>query len=179
MKILGIESSCDETSVAVVEDGNKVLSNKIYSQVELHARFTGVVPEIASRNHLLKILDILDEAMQGFSFDDIDAIAVTNGPGLIGSLLIGVSTAKSLSYALNKPLVPVNHIFGHLYAPHLSHEIEFPYIGLVASGGHTLLFEVRSFDDYEVLGSTIDDAVGEAFDKVAKLLGLGYPGGPD
>ncbi len=178
MKILGIESSCDETSVAIVEDGCLVLSNRVYSQIELHARFTGVVPEIASRNHLLKILEILNDAMQETTFDEIDTIAVTNGPGLIGSLLIGVSTAKALSYALKKPLVPVNHILGHLYAPHLSYSIDFPYIGLVASGGHTLLFEVHSHSNIQVLGSTIDDAVGEAFDKVAKLLGLGYPGGP-
>ncbi len=178
MNILGIESSCDETSAAIVKDGKEILSNVIYSQATLHARFNGVVPEVASRKHLEKILPVIDEAMSGYTWDEIDAIAVSNGPGLIGALLVGLSTAKALSYVKDLPLIPVNHVYAHLYAPHLTNYIEFPYIGLVASGGHTLLFDVKSFDEMNVMGSTIDDAVGEAFDKVAKLLGLGYPGGP-
>lgn len=178
MRILGIETSCDETAIAIVNNGKTIISNSIYSQVDIHKKFNGVVPEIASRNHLIKILDVLDNALKGESMSSIDAIAVTNGPGLIGALLIGLSTAKALAYTHKLPLVPVNHIMAHLYAPHLFHDIEFPYIGLVVSGGHTILFEVKSFDDIKLLGSTIDDAIGEAFDKVAKLLGLGYPGGP-
>lgn len=178
MTVLGIETSCDETSASLVEDGKNIISNVVYSQVEIHKRYNGVVPEIASRNHLEKILEILDETMKGKALDKIDAVAVTNGPGLIGSLLIGLSTAKAIAYSKGKPLVPVNHIHAHMYAPHLFHDISFPYLGLVVSGGHTILFNVRSFTDMEMIGSTIDDAVGEAYDKVAKLLGLGYPGGP-
>ncbi len=178
MTILGIETSCDETSAALVKDGKMILSNIVYSQIEIHKKYNGVVPEIASRNHLLKITDILDDAVKDFPLKDIDAVAVTNGPGLIGSLLVGLSTAKGIAYSLNKPLVPVNHIEAHMYAPHLFYEIPFPYIGLVVSGGHTLLFLVENFGKMEMIGSTIDDAAGEAYDKVAKLLGLGYPGGP-
>ena len=178
MIILGIESSCDETSAALVRDGREILSDVIYSQASLHARFNGVVPEVASRKHLEKILPVIDEALDGHSWSEIDAIAVSNGPGLIGALLVGLSTAKALAYTKGLPLIPVNHVYAHLYAPHLAREIDFPYVGLIASGGHTLLFDVRSFDDMRVMGSTIDDAVGEAFDKVSKLLGLGYPGGP-
>lgn len=178
MLILGIETSCDETSAAVVEDGKKIISNVVYSQVEIHKVFNGVVPEIASRNHLIKILEVLDGAMGDIRLDDIDAIAVTNGPGLIGSLLVGLSAAKGISFSLSRPLIPVNHVEAHMYAPHLFNGIDFPYIGLVASGGHTLLYIVRGFDSPELIGTTIDDAVGEAYDKVAKLLGLGYPGGP-
>ncbi|MGA2142893.1 MAG: tRNA (adenosine(37)-N6)-threonylcarbamoyltransferase complex transferase subunit TsaD [Brevinematales bacterium] len=178
MKILGIESSCDETSAAVVEDGKTILSNIVYSQVEIHKPYNGVVPEIASRNHLIKILGVLDSALAGMPISGIDAVAVTNGPGLIGSLLVGLSAAKGISFSLSKPLIPVNHVEAHMYAPHLFNSIEFPYIGLVASGGHTLLYLVKGFDSLELIGTTIDDAVGEAYDKVAKLLGLGYPGGP-
>lgn len=178
MLVLGIESSCDETAVALVRDGCEVVTNVVYSQIELHKPFDGVVPEVASRNHLLKILSVVEEAMLGHTFDELDAIAVTNGPGLVGSLLVGLSTAKTLAYTHRLPLVAVNHIEGHMYAPHLGTRIEFPYVGLVVSGGHTLLYRVKSFHDMELLGSTIDDAAGEAFDKAAKVLGLGYPGGP-
>ena len=178
MKILAIETSCDETAAALVEDGKKIISNKVFSQVDIHKKFNGIVPEVASRNHLLKIIEILDETLNNFNIKEIDGIAVTNGPGLIGSLLVGLSVAKSISFALRKPLVPVNHIYAHLYSPHLFYDIEFPYIGLVLSGGHTLIYKCYSFYQYELLGTTIDDAIGEAFDKVAKLLGLGYPGGP-
>lgn len=178
MTVLGIETSCDETSASLVQDGKTIHSNAVYSQAEIHGRYNGVVPEIASRNHLEKILQILDEAMGTRSLDSVDAIAVTNGPGLIGSLLVGLSTAKAIAYTMKKPLVPVNHIHAHMYAPHLFHDIPFPYLGLVVSGGHTILFHVRSFTEMEMIGSTIDDAIGEAYDKVAKLLELGYPGGP-
>ncbi len=178
MTILGIETSCDETAAALVEDGVNVLSSVVYSQIEIHQPFDGVVPEVASRNHLMKILSVIEEAMAGRSLDAIDAVAVTNGPGLVGSLLVGLSTAKSISFSRAKPLIAVNHIQAHMYAPHLGASIAFPYIALVASGGHTLLYRVESFDRMELLGSTIDDAVGEAFDKAAKVLGLGYPGGP-
>ncbi len=178
MNILGIESSCDETAAALVQDGKTILNHYVYSQVDIHAPYSGVVPEIASRNHLLKILEVIEHAMTGYTWDDVDAIAVTQGPGLIGALLVGLSTAKSLAYSREKLLIPVNHIQAHMYTPHLFHDIPFPYISLVVSGGHCLLFEVKSHDEVELMGSTIDDAVGEAFDKVAKLLGLGYPGGP-
>lgn len=178
MTVLGIETSCDETSASLVQDGKTILSNAVFSQAGIHGKYNGVVPEIASRNHLEKILPILDEALGGRPLSSVDAVAVTNGPGLIGSLLIGLSTAKAVAYSTNKPLVPVNHIHAHMYAPHLFHDIPFPYLGLVVSGGHTILFNVRSFTDMTMIGSTIDDAVGEAYDKVAKLLGLGYPGGP-
>lgn len=178
MLILGIETSCDETSAALVEDGKKILSNVVFSQIDIHKAYHGVVPEIASRNHLIKILDVLDECLQGKTLSQIDAVAVTNGPGLIGSLLIGLSAAKAISYSSNKPLIPVNHITAHQYAPHLFHDIAFPYISLVVSGGHTLLFHVKNYLESDLIGSTIDDAVGEAFDKVAKVLNLGYPGGP-
>lgn len=178
MKILGIESSCDETAAAVVEDGKTILSNVVYSQVEIHKKFDGVVPEVASRNHLVKILDVIESALGSLTMKDIDAVAVTNGPGLLGALLVGVATAKSIAYTHALPLVPVNHIYAHMYAPHLQNDIAFPYIGLAASGGHTILYDVKSFGEMEALGSTIDDAVGEAFDKVAKMLGLPYPGGP-
>jgi N6-L-threonylcarbamoyladenine synthase len=178
MLILGIETSCDETSASLVEDGKKILSNIVFSQIEIHKKFNGVVPELASRNHLVKIIPILQEALQGFDWKDIDAVAAVNGPGLIGSILVGFTAAKGIAYARHKPLIPVDHISAHMYAPHLFHEIEFPYIGLVVSGGHTLLFLVHSFSQFEMLGSTMDDAVGEAYDKTARVLGLGYPGGP-
>ena len=179
--ILGIESSCDETAAAVVKNGKEVLSNVINSQIDLHKIYGGVVPEIASRKHIENISHVVDEALEKakVTFDDIDAIAVTYGPGLVGALLVGVSYAKALAYALKKPLVPVHHIRGHITANYIEHpEVETPYVCLVASGGHSHIVKVKSYTDFEVLGRTRDDAAGEAFDKIARVLGLGYPGGP-
>ncbi|MCH4889248.1 tRNA (adenosine(37)-N6)-threonylcarbamoyltransferase complex transferase subunit TsaD [Acidaminobacter sp. JC074] len=179
--ILSIETSCDETSAAIVKNGREVLSNMIYSQIDIHKKFGGVVPEVASRNHVEKISQVVDEAMEeaGVTFDDIDGIAVTYGPGLVGALLVGVSYAKGLSFSLNKPLVPVNHIEGHICANFIAHkDLEPPFISLVVSGGHTHIVHVKDYGEYEILGKTRDDAAGEAFDKVARSLGLGYPGGP-
>ncbi len=181
MKILAIETSCDETAAAVVEDGRRLLSNQIASQVEIHARYGGVVPEVASRQHLLSIIPILKQAMAeaGVSWEDLSGIAVTVGPGLAGSLLVGVNAAKAVALAHNLPLIGVNHLEGHLYANWLGDEsIEFPLICLIVSGGHSDLVLVRGHGDYAVLGRTRDDAAGEAFDKAARILGLGYPGGP-
>lgn len=181
MKILGIESSCDETAASVVEDGRKVLSSVIASQIEIHKRFGGVVPEIASRNHTLAVKSIVDEALKeaNITLSDIDAIAVTYGSGLVGALLVGVSYAKALALASGKPLVAVNHIRGHISANYIAHEgLEPPYMCLVVSGGHTAILNVKSYVDVEVIGTTVDDACGEAFDKVARVLGLPYPGGP-
>ncbi len=181
MLILGIESSCDETAVALLETPNKLLSNFVASQNELHERFGGVVPELASRRHMEMIVPLLDSALNesGNKLKDLDGIAVTKAPGLIGALLVGLSFAKALSFVLKKPLVGVNHLEGHLNAAHLEHEdVPYPHIGLVVSGGHTSLYHVKDFGKYKLLGATRDDAAGEAFDKVAKLLGLGYPGGP-
>lgn len=179
--ILGIESSCDETAAAVVRDGREVLSNIISSQIDIHTVYGGVVPEIASRLHCEQINGVIRMALKqaGLGFDDIDAIAVTKGPGLVGALLVGVSEAKALSYALSKPLVGVNHIEGHIAANYITHkQLEPPYICLVVSGGHTHLAAVRGYRDYELIGRTHDDAAGETFDKVARAVGLGYPGGP-
>ena len=179
--ILSIETSCDETSAAIVKNGREVLSNMIYSQIDIHKKFGGVVPEVASRNHVEKISQVVDEAMEeaGVGFDDIDGIAVTYGPGLVGALLVGVSYAKGLSFTLNKPLVPVNHIEGHICANFIAHkDLEPPFISLVVSGGHTHIVHIKDYGDYEILGKTRDDAAGEAFDKVARSLGLGYPGRP-
>lgn len=181
MLILGIESSCDETSCALVRDGREVLSNEIYTQIPIHVEYGGVVPEIASRNHLIKISDVVDTALAKASctFEDIDAIAVTMGPGLVGALLVGVNYAKALSYALNKPLIGVNHLKGHLLSPLLSYpELEPPYMGLVVSGGNSYLAICKDYDDLEVVGTSRDDALGEAYDKVARTLGFEYPGGP-
>jgi len=178
MKILAIETSCDETSVSIVEDGKRILSLATYSQIEIHKDFDGVVPEIASRNHLSKLIDVLENSTKNLTLNEIDCFAATNGPGLVGSLLVGTNAAKTLALIFRKPYIPVNHILSHMYAPHIENQIDFPYIGLVASGGHTILFKVSSFHEIEFLGSTIDDAIGEAFDKIAKFLGLGYPGGP-
>lgn len=178
MIILGIESSCDECAIALVEDGKKIINHKIFSQIDLHAPFFGVVPEIASRNHLITILPLLEEVLEERSIKQLDAIAASTGPGLIGSLVIGTMTAKTLAYIYNKPFIPIDHIEAHLYSPHLAYQIPFPHIALVCSGGHTLLIQVNSHTDRHILGTTIDDAVGEAFDKVAKMLNLGYPGGP-
>jgi N6-L-threonylcarbamoyladenine synthase len=178
--ILGIETSCDETAAAVVRDGRDVLSNVVATQHDLHERYAGVVPEIASRAHLQRITPVIREAMReaSVSFDELGAITVGHCPGLIGSLLVGVSAAKALAWSLGKPLVGVDHILAHLHAVTLNDKaIEFPAIGLVVSGGHTSLFLMRSAIDVELLGKTIDDAAGEAFDKAATILGLGYPGG--
>jgi N6-L-threonylcarbamoyladenine synthase len=187
MLVLGIETSCDETAAAIVRDGREILSNVIYSQVKTHAAFGGVVPELASREHLLKIRPIVDQAFTdaGLNIDDIDGIAATSGPGLIGSLLVGLTYAKALAFSRKKPLAAVNHIEGHIYSVSFEHpEVEFPALALVVSGGHTNLFWVESESGdfrhlkYTLVGKTRDDAAGEAYDKVAKLLGLPYPGGP-
>jgi N6-L-threonylcarbamoyladenine synthase len=181
MKILGIESSCDETAAAVVEDGIRILSSEIASQVDIHARYGGVVPEVASRQHLLAVVPIIRQAMDKAltTWHDIDAIAVTYGPGLAGSLLVGVSAAKAISMAQNIRLVGVNHLEAHIYANWLGKtRPEFPLLCLIVSGGHTDLVLMRGHGDYALLGKTRDDAAGEAFDKVARILGLGYPGGP-
>lgn len=178
---LGIESSCDETSVSVVKNGREVLSNVINSQVPIHEKFGGVVPEIASRNHTEAISDVTKRALNEakVKFEDIDAICVTQGPGLVGALLVGVSYAKALSYALNKPLVPVNHIEGHIAANYITYkELKPPFLCLLISGGHTYLIHIKDYNDFEILGSTRDDAIGEAYDKVARVIGLEYPGGP-
>ena len=178
---LGIESSCDETSVAVVKNGREVLSNIINSQIKIHEKFGGVVPEIASRNHIEAISDVTKKALQeaNITFNDIDNIACTYGPGLVGALLVGVSYAKGLSYALNKPLTGTNHIEGHIAGNYISHkELRPPFLCLIISGGHTHLVHICDYDKFEILGRTKDDAIGEAFDKVARVIGLGYPGGP-
>ena len=181
MKILGIESSCDETAAAVVEDGVRILSSEIASQVDIHARYGGVVPEVASRQHLLSIVPIIRQAMDRAmtTWQDIDAIAITHGPGLAGSLLVGVSAAKAMALAQNIRLVGVNHLEAHIYANWLGKTApEFPLLCLIVSGGHTDLVLMRGHGDYTLLGQTRDDAAGEAFDKAARILGLGYPGGP-
>lgn len=179
--ILGIESSCDETSVAVVKNGRELLSNVIRSQIKIHEEYGGVVPEIASRCHTEVINQIMKQALKeaGKTLEQIDAIAVTQGPGLVGALLVGVSYAKGLSFATNKPLIAVNHIAGHIAANFLTYpELEPPFLCLIISGGHTHLVNVKSTQEYEILGKTRDDAIGEAFDKVARVVRLGYPGGP-
>ena len=179
--ILGIESSCDETSVAVVKNGREGLSNVINSQIKIHEEYGGVVPEIASRCHVEVINQIMKQALKeaNLSLEEIDAIAVTQGPGLVGALLVGVSYAKGLSFAVQKPLIAVNHIAGHVSANYLTHpDLEPPFLCLIISGGHTHLVNVKTYNDYEILGKTRDDAIGEAFDKVARVVGLGYPGGP-
>ena len=179
--IMGIESSCDETSISIVEDGRKVLSNIINSQIKIHEEYGGVVPEIASRCHTEVINGIMKQALKEakVTLEDIDAIAVTQGPGLVGALLVGVSYAKGLSFVTGKPLVAVNHIEGHIAGNYLTYEeLKPPFICLIISGGHTHLVNVKSYNEFEVLVKTIDDAIGEAFDKVARVVGLGYPGGP-
>lgn len=181
MLILGIETSCDETAASVVADGERVLSNLVASQISVHEQYGGVVPELASRKHLEWINPVIDQALwqAKTTFSSLDGVAVTQGPGLVGSLLVGISVAKSIAYSYNIPLLGVNHLEGHLYANFLEHpEMTFPFLGLVVSGGHTELIHAKAHGVYDVLGRTRDDAVGEAFDKVAKLLGLGYPGGP-
>ena len=179
--IMGIESSCDETSVAIVKNGREVLSNVINSQIKIHEEYGGVVPEIASRCHTEVINGIMKQALKeaNMKIEEIDAIAVTQGPGLVGALLVGISYAKGLSYVTKKPLVPVNHIEGHIAGNYLTYkELEPPFLCLIISGGHTHLVNVKSYNEYEILGKTRDDAIGEAFDKVARVVGLGYPGGP-
>lgn len=179
--VLAIETSCDETSVAVIRGGKEILSNIISSQIDIHKQYGGVVPEIASRHHLENINMIIKEALDtsNLTFKDIDFIGVTNGPGLVGALLVGLSTAKSISYALNIPIVGVHHIEGHICANYLEHpELKPPFLSLVVSGGHTHIVDIKDYQSYDVLGRTRDDAVGEAFDKVSRVLGLGYPGGP-
>lgn len=181
MKILAIETSCDETACAIVEDGRKVLSNIISSQIDIHTLYGGVVPEIASRNHILKIDEVVVQALDSanIKLDEIDAISVTVAPGLIGALLVGVSYAKGLAYSLNKPLIPVHHIEGHIAANYLEYpELEPPFLCMVVSGGHSHIVWVKDYDKFKIIGRTQDDACGEAFDKVARVLGLGYPGGP-
>jgi N6-L-threonylcarbamoyladenine synthase len=181
MRLLAIETSCDETAAAVVEDGRRILASVVSTQAALHAPYGGVVPELASRHHLENICPVIESAMAeaGLAFSDLDAVAVTQGPGLVGSLLVGVQAAKGIAFVHGKPLVPVHHIAGHLEAPALAHgDVPYPALALVVSGGHTSLFEVPARGEYHLLGRTRDDAAGEAFDKVAKLLGLGYPGGP-
>ncbi len=180
--ILAIESSCDETAAAVIKNGREILSSKIMSSATEHVRFGGVVPEIASRAHTSAVSLVVKEAVDaaGITLKDLDAVAVTYGAGLLGALLVGVSYAKSLAYALNIPLVAVSHIRGHLAAAYLADKtLEPPFVSLLASGGHTAVIVVNSYDDFNILGSTLDDAVGEAFDKVARVLGLNYPGGPN
>ncbi len=181
MIVLGIESSCDETAAAITKDGRTVLSDVIYSQADIHSKYGGVVPEIASRRHIEKILYVIDKALSdaNMSKDDIDAVAVTCGPGLVGALLVGVSAAKSLAYTWKKPLIPVNHIVGHISANYVAfQELTPPFVCLVASGGHSHIVNIKSYTEFDVLGATKDDAAGEAFDKVARVIGLGYPGGP-
>jgi N6-L-threonylcarbamoyladenine synthase len=185
--ILAVESSCDETGIAVVGDGSRILANVVASQVAMHAASGGIVPEVAARAHLRWIVPVLDEAWSaaGVGWDDIEAVAVTQGPGLAGSLLVGINFAKTLAYVHGKPLVPVNHLEGHLYAAWLTDETRevaepiFPLVALIVSGGHTFLVEMRDHLTYKLLGETVDDAAGEAFDKVGRLLGLPYPGGPE
>lgn len=179
--ILAIESSCDETACAVIKNGHEICSNVVSTQIKIHEKFGGVVPEVASRKHLEYIDIVIEESLaeSGYSFEDIDAIAVTMGPGLIGALLVGLSTAKGLAYALGKPLIGVHHIEGHIYANFLANpDITLPCLCLVVSGGHTNIVKIASHGHYEILGQTVDDAAGEAFDKVARAIGLGYPGGP-
>lgn len=178
---LAIETSCDETSVAVMKNGREILSNIISSQIDIHRKFGGVVPEVASRKHIENINMIIQEALDeaNIGFDDIDIVGVTQGPGLVGALLVGISSAKAIAYALNKPLVGVNHIEGHICANYIEYkDLEPPFTCLVVSGGHTYLIYVKDYTEYELYGRTRDDAAGEAFDKVARALGLPYPGGP-
>lgn len=178
--ILGIESSCDETSVSIIKNGCEDIATVISSQIDIHKEYGGVVPEIASRHHVKNITFVLEECLEkaNMKIEDVDAIAITYGPGLIGSLLIGLEAAKTLAYLYNKPLIPIHHIAGHIYANSLVKPLEFPLLALVASGGHTELIEMKDHFDFQKLGGTLDDAIGECYDKVARVLGLEYPGGP-
>ena len=180
MIVLGIETSCDETGVAVVRSGKEVLSNEVFTQIEIHKVYGGVVPEVASRHHIEKITYVMDAAIKkaNLTFEDIDLIAVTGNPGLVGSLMVGINAAKAVALAYNKPIVFVNHIHGHIYANYIEDDFLFPLLALVVSGGHTELILMRDHFQFEILGETLDDAVGEAYDKVARVVGAGYPGGP-
>ena len=179
MKTLGIETSCDETAIAIYDSKDGIIGESIHSQMEMHAEYGGVVPELASRDHCLKIVDVLEDALGNISLDSIDQIAYTSGPGLLGALLIGESFAQGLSTALNIPLIPINHLEGHLMSPMMEFpQISMPFICLLVSGGHSMIVDVKDKGKYEIIGQSQDDAVGEAFDKVAKLLDLPYPGGP-
>lgn len=182
MLVLGIETTCDETAASIVEDGHKILSNVVFSQVPLHQKFGGVFPELASRSHVDKIIHVIDEAIlkADIKLENIDLIAVAKEPGLIGSLLIGLNAAKGLAISINKPFIGINHIEAHLYASMMGKEKEliFPALGVVISGGHTMLLKILNIGEYEIIGTTIDDAIGECFDKVASMLDLPYPGGP-
>jgi N6-L-threonylcarbamoyladenine synthase len=180
MYLLAIETSCDETASAVVENGERVLSNIVVSQEKIHGPYGGIVPELACRRHIEVISPVVKRALEkaGLSIEQIDGVAVTSGPGLIGALLVGVSFAKGIAYARQVPLMAVNHLEGHLWAVALGEKIEPPFIALIVSGGHTQIYQVRSFGDYSILGGTLDDAAGEVFDKVARILRLGFPGGP-
>lgn len=180
MYILGIESSCDETSASIVMNGTKEIATVISSQIDIHKNYGGVVPEIASRHHVKNITIVLEECLEkaNMTIDDVDAIAITYGPGLIGSLLIGLEAAKTLSFIYNKPLIPVHHIAGHIYANSLVKELRFPLLAVVVSGGHTEIIEMKKHYSFEKLGGTLDDAIGECYDKVARVIGLEYPGGP-
>ncbi|TDM12151.1 tRNA (adenosine(37)-N6)-threonylcarbamoyltransferase complex transferase subunit TsaD [Macrococcus lamae] len=179
--ILAVETSCDETAVSVVRNGREVLSSSVNSQIESHKRFGGVVPEIASRHHVENMTRVIDDALKNahVTMDDIDAVAVTEGPGLIGALLVGINAAKALAMSHNKPLIPVHHIAGHIYANHIVEPLKFPLLALIVSGGHTELVVMQNHLDFEVIGETRDDAVGEAYDKVARTINLPYPGGPE
>lgn len=181
IKILAVETSCDETAASVIENGNHVLSNVVQSQIESHKRFGGVVPEVASRHHVEMITRVIEEALSNANLTakELDAVAVTYGPGLIGALLVGVNAAKAFAFAHDLPLIPVHHIAGHIYANQLEHKIKFPLISLIVSGGHTELIKMNDHLEFEVIGETLDDAVGEAYDKVARVIGLPYPGGPE
>jgi len=182
MLVLGIETTCDETAVSVVRDGYDILSNVVFSQVNLHKKFGGVFPELASRSHIDKIIPVIEEALKkaNITLEDIDLIAVASKPGLIGSILIGLNTAKALSYALSKPFIGINHVEAHLYAAMMNKDnLIFPALGVVISGGHTMLLKILDIGKYELIGTTIDDAIGESFDKVASILDLPYPGGPE
>ncbi len=179
--ILGIETSCDETAASVTKDGREVLSNVVYSQIPLHTIYGGVVPEIASRKHIDKIIHVIDAALSEANIkkEELDAVAVTYNPGLVGALLVGVSVAKAFAYSIKKPLVPVNHIQGHIAANYIAYpDLQPPFVSLVASGGHSHILHIKDYREFEVMGATTDDAAGEAFDKAARVLGLGYPGGP-
>ena len=180
MLVLGVESSCDETSVAIVKDGKEVLSNVINSQIKIHEKFGGVVPEVASRHHVYQVSMVFEEAFKVANVkpEDIDLVAVTEGPGLIGSLLVGVNAAKTFAMMFNKPIIGVHHLAGHIYANAIEHEMKFPLIALLVSGGNTELILMKEHFNFEIIGETLDDAVGEAYDKVARVVGLPYPGGP-
>jgi len=180
MKILGIESSCDETAVAIVDDGKNILSNIVFSQTDLHRAYGGVVPEVASRSHVEKICPVVDRALcdANLTLQDIDGIAVASGPGLIGGVIVGLTFAKALAFALNKPLIAINHLEGHLLTARLTEEVTFPFLNLLVSGGHCQIIIAKNLGEYKIIGKTLDDALGEAFDKLAKMMGLPYPGGP-